>query len=65
MNRYNPMGLKLNHRGQLIDRYGREFTFDEAEFKRRRLQTGQRLQWPKVLNPAIKSVTRKEKQHGK
>lgn len=35
-NHYNPMGLRRERNGQLVDRYGRLMTVDFDEFKKRR-----------------------------
>jgi len=50
-NRWNPMGLHRNHRGQLVDKYGRVMDVDWDEFERKRLKPGEELKSPKVLNP--------------
>lgn len=50
-NRYNPMGLRRDHRGKLLDKWGREMEPDWSEFEKKRLKPGDPLQSPKVLNP--------------
>lgn len=50
-NRYNPKGLRRNHRGQLLDKWGREMEVDWDEFERKRRVVGEPLKSPKVLNP--------------
>ena len=51
MNRWNPKGLRRNHRGQLLDKWGRDMEIDWEEFDKKRLGLKDRLQYPKVLNP--------------
>ncbi len=31
---YNPLRLRLNHRGQMVDKYDRVFTYDPEKFKK-------------------------------
>lgn len=50
-NRWNPMGLRRDHRGKLLDKWGREMATDWDEFERKRLKPGEPLRSPKVLNP--------------
>jgi hypothetical protein len=50
-NRYNPKGLHRNHRGQLLDKWGRDMEVDWDEFERKRRTPGEPLKSPKVLNP--------------
>lgn len=59
MNRYNPKGLRRNHRGQLLDKWGREMEVDWKEFEKKRLKPGDKLQSPKVLNPMHAAATPK------
>lgn len=35
-NHYNPKGLRTNHRGQLLDKWGREMKTDWDDFEKRR-----------------------------
>ena len=57
MNRFNPKGLRRNHRGQLLDKWGREMEVDWAAFeKKKRLNSGDALKSPKVLNPMHAAV---------
>lgn len=50
-NRYNPMGLHRNHRGQLLDKYGRVMDIDWDKFEKKRPRPGKPLKYPQVLNP--------------
>lgn len=61
MNKWNPKGLRRNHRGQLLDKWGREMEVDWEEFKKKRLKKpGDYPKWPKVLNPMHAAVTTKK-----
>lgn len=52
-NRWNPMGLRRNHRGQLVDKYGRVMQTDWDEFEKKRLDRPDEPypKWPKIINP--------------
>jgi len=38
-NRYNPKGLHRDHRGRLLDKWGREMEVNWDEFEKRRVKT--------------------------
>ena len=59
MNKWNPKGLRRNHRGQLLDKWGREMEVDWAEYDKKRLKPGDQLKSPKVLNPMHAAATPK------
>jgi len=48
MNRYNPLGLRIDAQGLTRDKYGRILEFDEKDFVRRRKA--------KAVHPAAKAV---------
>ena len=51
-NKWNPKGLRRDHRGRLLDRWGREMEIDWDEFEKKRLDRPDDYpKWPKVLNP--------------
>lgn len=58
-NRYNPNGLRRDHRGRLLDKWGREMEVDWDEFDKKRLKPGDELESPKVLNPIHAAATPK------
>jgi hypothetical protein len=61
MNRWNPKGLRRNHRGQLLDKWGREMEVDWDEFEKKRLKRPDDYpKWPKVLNPMHAAATPKK-----
>ena len=59
-NRYNPKGLRRDHRGRLLDKWGREMDVDWDEFEKKRLKPGEELKYPKVLNPLHAAATPKK-----
>lgn len=59
-NKWNPKGLRMNHRGQLLDKWGREMEIDTPEFEKKRMKAGETYpKWPKVLNPTHAAATPK------
>lgn len=59
-NKWNPMGLRRNHRGELLDKWGRVMDIDWPEFEKKRMKAGETYpKWPKVLNPLHAAATPK------
>jgi len=59
-NRYNPKGLRRDHRGRLLDKWGREMDVDWDEFEKKRRKPGEELKYPKVRNPLHAAATPKK-----
>ena len=60
-NKWNPKGLRMNHRGQLLDKWGREMEINEPEFQQKRMKAGENYpRSPKVLNPMHAAATPKK-----
>jgi len=51
VNKYNPKGLRRDHRGRLLDKWGRTMEVDWDEFEKRRRTPGKPLKYPQVVNP--------------
>lgn len=62
-NKWNPKGLRRNHRGELLDKWGRVMDVNWPEFEKKRRAAGEKqLRYPKVLNPlhaAAMPITRR------
>ena len=57
-NKWNPKGLRRNHRGELLDKWGRVMDVDWDEFAKKRMGAGEKYpKWPKVLNPLHAAAT--------